>query len=71
MPFSVQVKQNTDVVTDAVAGGSVVALRMTMTVIPIIGLLIAVFYFHRRYILTEQKMEEKRKELRRTINDND
>ena len=49
---------NTDVVTDAVAGGSVVGLRMTMTVIPVIGLLIAVFYFHRKYILTEQKMEE-------------
>ena len=47
-----------DAVTDAVAGGSVVGLRMTMTVIPIIGLLIAVFYFHRKYILTEQKMEE-------------
>ena len=45
-------------VTDAVAGGSVVGLRMTMTVIPVIGLLIAVFYFHRKYILTEQKMEE-------------
>lgn len=53
-----KLSSNTDVVTDAVAGGSVVALRMTMTVIPIIGLLIAVFYFHRRYILTEQKMEE-------------
>lgn len=53
-----RLSSNTDAVTDAVAGGSVVGLRMTMTVIPIIGLLIAVFYFHRKYILTEQKMEE-------------
>ena len=53
-----RLSSNTDVVTDAVAGGSVVGLRMTMTVIPVIGLLIAVFYFHRKYILTEQKMEE-------------
>ncbi|MCM1284470.1 MAG: glycoside-pentoside-hexuronide (GPH):cation symporter [Muribaculaceae bacterium] len=47
--------------TDAVAtasGASVVGLRMTMTVIPIIGLLIAVFVFHRRFILTEEKVEE-------------
>lgn len=53
-----RLSSNTDAVTDAVAGGSVVGLRMTMTVIPIIGLLIAVLYFHRKYILTEQKMEE-------------
>ena len=53
-----RLSSNTDVVKDAVAGGSVVGLRMTMTVIPVIGLLIAVFYFHRKYILTEQKMEE-------------
>lgn len=47
--------------TDAVAaasGASVVGLRMTMTVIPIIGLLIAVFIFHRKFILTEEKVEE-------------
>ena len=53
-----RLSSNTDMVTDAVAGGSIVGLRMTMTVIPVIGLLIAVFYFHRKYILTEQKMEE-------------
>ena len=50
---------NTDAAeTASAAAGSVVGLRMTMTVIPIIGLLIAVFYFHRKYILTEKKMEE-------------
>lgn len=40
------------------AESSVVILRMTMTVLPIAGLLIAVFYFHRRYLLTEQRVEE-------------
>lgn len=39
-------------------GGSVFGLRMTMTVIPIAGLLLAVFLFHRKYILSEQKVEE-------------
>ena len=37
---------------------SVVGLRMTMTVIPVAGLLAAVFYFHKKYILTEKKVEE-------------
>lgn len=39
-------------------GGNVVGLRMTMTLIPIVGLLIAVFYFHKKYILSEKKVEE-------------
>lgn len=43
---------------NAVAGSSVVGLRMTMTVIPIAGLLAAVFLFHKKYILTEEKVEE-------------
>lgn len=40
------------------AESSIFGLRMTMTVIPIAGLLVAVFLFHRKYILTEQKVEE-------------
>lgn len=53
--------QNTDEVTNVVneaAEGSVVGLRMTMTVLPIFGLLVAVFYFHKKYILTEEKVAE-------------
>ncbi len=46
------------------AGSSVVGLRMTMTVVPIIGLLIAVFLFHKKYILSEQKVEEIAKQIR-------
>lgn len=40
------------------AGSSVLGLRMTMTVIPIIGLLAAVFIFYKKYLLTEAKVEE-------------
>ena len=58
--------QDTAVVTGeaAQAGGSLVGLRMTMTVLPIAGLLLAVFYFHKKYILTESKMEEMNNTLR-------
>ncbi|MBD5454407.1 MAG: MFS transporter [Lachnospiraceae bacterium] len=42
----------------AAAGSSVVGLRMTMTVIPIFGLLVAVFLFRQKFILTEEKVEE-------------
>ena len=41
-----------------IADSSIVGLRMTMTVIPVIGLLAAVFYFHKKYSLTEEKVEE-------------
>ncbi|MBO5524016.1 MAG: MFS transporter [Roseburia sp.] len=40
------------------SAGSVAGLRMTMTVVPIAGLLVAVYLFHKKYILTEQKVEE-------------
>lgn len=40
------------------AASSVVGLRMTMTVVPIIGLLIAVFLFRKKFILSEQRVEE-------------
>ncbi len=48
----------TDAVAAEAAGSSVFGLRMTMTVFPIAGLLLAVFLFHRKYILSEQKVEE-------------
>lgn len=40
------------------ADSSVIGLRLTMTVIPIVGLLVAVFLFHKKYTLTEEKVEE-------------
>ena len=45
-------------VAETVANSSVIGLRMTMTIVPIIGLLAAVFLFHKKYILTDQKVEE-------------
>lgn len=51
---------DTEAVVEAAqtAVSSIVGLRMTMAVIPIIGLLIAVFIFHKKFILTETKVEE-------------
>lgn len=49
----------------AVAGSSVMGLRLTMTVIPIIGFLVAVFLFHKKYLLTEKKIEEINGELKK------
>ena len=50
--FSLQVEES-----------SRVGLRMTMTILPVIGLFVAVFYFKRKFILDEKKMEEISKEL--------
>jgi len=50
--------ENATSAISAVANSSVVGLRMTMTVLPIFGLLVAVFVFAKKYILTEEKVEE-------------
>ncbi len=42
---------------------SATGLRTTMTMIPIVGLLLAVFVFYKKYILTDKKMSEITKEL--------
>ena len=47
------------------AESSVVGLRMTMALIPIIGLVIAVFVFYKKYILTESKLDEIETELKK------
>ncbi|MBE6989783.1 MAG: sugar:sodium symporter [Ruminococcaceae bacterium] len=41
-----------------VSAASKAGLRMTMTVIPIIGLFVALFWFRKRFLLNEQKMED-------------
>ena len=41
-----------------VAQSAKVGLRMTMTIIPVIGLAIAFLWFRKRYILTEEKVTE-------------
>lgn len=55
---------NTAAVADT-AEASIFGLRMTMTVIPILGLLAAVFLFRRKYILTEKKVEEIAAQIRK------
>lgn len=41
----------------AVSSASITGLRMTMTLLPVAGLVIAVMLFCRRFLLTEEKME--------------
>ncbi len=48
-----------------VASSSLFTLRMTMTLLPIIGLFLALIVFWKKFLLTEEKMEEIAKELRR------
>lgn len=47
------------------ASSSIVGLRMTMALIPIIGLVIAVVVFYKKYRLTEGKLEEIMAELKK------
>ena len=51
-------------VTEAVTGSSVMILRMTMTVLPIIGLIIAIFVFKKHFILNEEKINEINEKLK-------
>ncbi|MBP5669111.1 MAG: MFS transporter [Lachnospiraceae bacterium] len=41
-----------------VAASSKLGLRMTMTIVPIFGLVIAINYFAKKFILTEEKVQE-------------
>lgn len=56
--------ENTEGAAEKVAKSSVLGLRMTMTVIPVIGLMIAVFYFKKKYILDDNKLEEISKQIK-------
>jgi len=56
--FKLSDDTNNTLETVDAAVSSVIGLRMTMTVIPIIGLVIATIIFNRKYILTEEKVEE-------------
>ena len=46
-----------------VAAASKVGLRMTMTVIPIIGLFVALFWFRKRFLLSDQYMADVNRQL--------
>lgn len=43
---------------DTISGSSVVGLRLSMTVGPVLVLLIAIFVFRKKYILTDEKLAE-------------
>ncbi len=45
------------------AGSSLTGLRLTMTILPMIGFIIAIIIFRRKYILTDTKMKELTEEL--------
>ena len=47
----------------SVASSSKFGLRMTMAVIPVVGLIIALIIFYKKYILTDAKISEISKEL--------
>lgn len=59
------ISQNSEGVASAgeLATANLTGLRLTMTVLPIAGMLIALFIFFKKFILTENKMEEINKEL--------
>ncbi|MBQ5952009.1 MAG: MFS transporter [Lachnospiraceae bacterium] len=48
-----------------VSAASKAGLRMTMTIIPIIGLFVALLWFRKRFILNDQKVEEIGRQLHR------
>jgi melibiose permease len=49
---------NAEDTAQTIAASSVLVLRMTMTVIPIIGIILAIVIFYKKYCLTEEKVEE-------------
>lgn len=52
-----------ETVEATVSGSARIGLRMSMTIIPIFVLIIAVIIFRRHYILTDEKLNEIKKEL--------
>lgn len=54
-----------ETVEAAVSGNARIGLRMSMTLIPIFILIIAVIIFRRHYILTDEKLNEIKKELKK------
>lgn len=57
-------KLNDEAAATGVSGSSVIGLRMTMTVIPVIALLVAIVMFRKKYILTESKVDEITKQIK-------
>ena len=51
------------------APSSVMGLRLTMTLLPVIGMLCALLIYKKKYILTEDKLEEISQKLKRSANE--
>ena len=51
------ISDNTEAATQ-VAQSSVMGLRLTMTIFPIVGLLVAVWFFSKKFILDDEKVQE-------------
>ena len=51
-------------IVETISSGSVVGLRLVMTLAPIIVLIVALLIFKKRYILTDSKLEEISRELK-------
>lgn len=51
--------------SENVSNASRIGLRTTMTVIPIIGLIVALIWFKKKFILTDKKIEEISKEVKK------
>lgn len=60
---SVTEAQQTIDFSEAVSASSKIGLRMTMTILPIIGLIVGLIWFKKRFILHEDKMKEITEEL--------
>jgi len=53
-----KLSEDTEAVAATASNSSVVILRVFMTVLPIVGMLIAFAIFQKKYILTDEKLEE-------------
>jgi melibiose permease len=60
------ISQNSEGVASAseLSSANLPGLRLTMTVLPIAGMIIALFIFYKRFVLTEEKMKEINRELK-------
>ena len=58
------ISDNTDTVVASASFTSVLGLRMTMTLLPIVGFVIALLVFKKKFILTEAKVNSITMELK-------
>ena len=52
------ISDDTEAATTALANSSIIGLRATMSLVPVVGMLIAIIVFKNKYILTDEKLKE-------------